>query len=92
MFDPTSRYYGVADYDVEDAQGRQVKIKRIRFIPPTPATVTRQVTQSDRPDLMAYAYYQAADRFWRIADANAVMDPAELLFPLGKRILIPPRA
>lgn len=91
MFDATSRYYTVEDYAVEDAQGRPVKIKKIRFIPATAATVTRQVTQSDRPDLMAYAYYQAADRFWRIADANVVMEPGELLTPLGKLILIPPR-
>ena len=91
MFDSTSRYFTVEDYTVEDSQGRPVKIKKIRFIPATPATVSRQVTRSDRPDLMAYAYYQAADRFWRIADANVVMDPAELLTPLGRLILIPPR-
>ncbi len=91
MFDPTSRYAQVDDYIVADSQGRKVKIKKIRFIPAVSATVTRQITQSDRPDLLAYAYYQAADYFWRIADANQVMDPAELLSPLGRRISIPTR-
>jgi hypothetical protein len=91
MFDPDSRYAPVDDYVVLDAQGRQVKIKKIRFIPNTPATLTRQVTQSDRPDLLAFAYYQAADHFWRIADANQVMDPAELLTPIGRLIWIPSR-
>lgn len=91
MFDPDSRYASVGVYVVPDAQGRPVKIKKIRFIPPTPATVTRQITQTDRADLLAYAYYRAADRFWRIADANEVMDPAELLEPTGRIIGIPPR-
>jgi len=91
MFDTNSRYFALDDYIVQDAQGRSVKIKKVRFIPPTPATVTRQIAQSDRPDLMAYVYYQAADRFWRIADANIVMDPAELTATIGKLILIPPR-
>jgi len=91
MFDANSRYSAVDDYVVPDAQGRPVKIKKIRFIPTTPATVTRQITESDRPDLLAYLYYQAADRFWRIADANQVMDPADLLSPIGRRIWIPPR-
>jgi hypothetical protein len=91
MFDANSRYTTVDDYVVPDAQGRPVKIKKIRFIPNTPATVTRQITAADRPDLLAYAYYQAADRFWRIADANQVMDPAELFIPIGRRIWIPSR-
>jgi len=92
MFDATSRYFSVSDYVVPDAQGRPVNIKKIRFIPATPASLTRQITGPDRTDLMAYAYYQAADQFWRIADANQVMDPAELVATVGQRILIPPRS
>lgn len=92
MFDPTSRYASVDDYAVQDAQGRSVKIKKIRLIPNTPATLSRQVVQGDRSDLLAFLYYQAPDRFWRIADANWVLDPAELVKHPGATIWIPPRS
>ena len=92
MFDSSSRYAPVGDYTVKDSRGRQVKIKKIRFIPLTPARLTRQVVQSDRPDLLAYLYYQAPERFWRVADANEVMDPAELIAQIGRLIRIPPRS
>lgn len=92
MFDSTSRYTSVDDYTVKDSQGRQVKIKKIRFIPATPAKLTRQVVQGDRQDLLAYLYYQAPERYWRIADANEVMDPDELVVQPGRQILIPPKS
>jgi hypothetical protein len=92
MFDSSSRYASVDDYTVPDSRGRSVKIKKIRFIPKTPATLTRQVVQGDRQDLLAYLYYQAPERFWRIADGNEVMDPAELVAQIGELIRIPPRS
>jgi len=92
MFTSNSRYARVEDYEVRDAQGRPAKIKKVRFIPGTLANLTRQIVQWDRPDLLAFLYYQEPDRFWRIADANEVMDPAELVEELGAIIRIPPRS
>ena len=92
MFDPSSRYASVETYQVLDAQGNTVTIKKIRFIPVTNSVLSRQIIAGDRPDLMAYAYYQDATRFWRIADANQVMDPAELVATPGQWISIPPRS
>ena len=91
MFDQTSRYAEVATYTVTDAQGRQVTIKKVRFIPPTPGVLTRRIVQGDRPDLLAHEYYRAPEQFWRIADANPVTDPAELVDQPGKRIRVPER-
>ena len=90
MFDSNSRYAPVDDYEVTDSQGRPVKIKKARFIADTPSSLTRKVVQGDRSDLMAFAYYQDATRFWRIADANEVMDSAELVAEPGDSIQIPP--
>ena len=92
MFNSNSRYARVEDYEVKDAQGRPAKIKKVRFVPDTPASLTRLVVQGDRPDLLAFLYYQEPDRFWRIADANEVMDPAEFLEEQGAIIRIPPRS
>lgn len=91
MFDQTSRYADVATYTVPDASGRSVTIVTIRFIPPTPGVTSRRIEQQDRPDLLAHQTYQAPEQFWRIADANEVLDPAELVDTPGKRILIPAR-
>lgn len=91
MFDPTSRYAPVADYNVTDDQGRMVTIKKVRYIAPVDAPVTHRVSQPDRPDLLGFQYYQAPEHFWRIADANSAMDPAELVAEPGQRIKIPPR-
>jgi len=91
MFDPTSRYAPVADYNVTDAQGRTVTIKKIRFIPQVDAQISRRIEQPARPDLLAFEYYRAPEQFWRIADANSVMDPTELVAEPGKLVKIPPR-
>ena len=89
MFDSESRYAGVGTYIVTDARGNAVKIIRMRVIPSVSARFSHKVVKEDRADLLAQQYYRAPARFWRIADANTVMDPAELLRQLGSWILIP---
>lgn len=91
MFDQTSRFASVANYDVTDAEGHTVTIKKTRFIPEVDAQISRRIEQPARPDLLAFQYYKAPEQFWRIADANNVMDPAELVAEPGKLIKIPPR-
>ncbi len=92
MFDSDSRYFPVENYQVPDPQGNPVKIKKVRFIPDTPGNLTRQVVQGDRPDLIAFLYYQEPNLFWRIADANQVIDPAQLVEQVGTPIRIPARS
>lgn len=68
-----------------------VYVKR-RFIP-APSTIAiaaRHAVQSqERPDLLGARYYGDPLLYWRIADANAVVDPNELTDTLNRRVLIP---
>ena len=43
----------------------------------------------DRPDLLGAKYLGDPLLYWRIADANAVVDPNELTDTLGRRVDIP---
>ena len=55
-----------------------------------PLTAGRHiVTAQDRPDLLGATYFGDALLYWRIADANAVVDPNELTDTLGTRVIIP---
>lgn len=92
-FVPQSRYYGVAlgvlQRRPEDP--RQVYVKR-RFIPALSSiaiAIRHAVQSSERPDLLAAKYLGDPLLYWRIADANAVVDPNELTDTLGRRVDIP---
>jgi len=84
-----SRYRGVDVYTLTRPDGQSVAALRIRFIPPTPAGFLHTFSGHERLDLLANQYYGNSEKFWLIADANAVMDPEDLLEP-GRQILIPP--
>jgi len=89
MIFKTSRYAGVGIYTVIDAQGRAHRALKIRLIPPTPAVFRHTVQEGERLDLIAFNYYEKADRFWRVCDANNAVQPDELLQP-GRKIRVPP--
>lgn len=88
-----SRYNGVALAVLQrrpDEPG-QVYVRR-RFIP-SPSTLNvasrHTVAANDRPDSLGAKYLGDPLLYWRIADANAVVDPNELTDTLGRRIAIP---
>lgn len=92
-FEPTSRYYGMptAVYQPRPGDPKRVYVKR-RFIAPaaTLSTAVRHVvTQGERPDLLAFQYLGDALLYWRIADANGVIDPHELTDTPGRRVTVP---
>ena len=89
MFDPNSRYYRMPTFTAAGTHGKTVTLVRLRILPPTAGVTTWQVTQADRPDLVAYHFYKDATRFWRIADANEVLDPAESYSVTGTSVQIP---
>ena len=63
-----------------------------RFIPQLRdiAIVLEHIVQSgERPDLLAFRAFRDAELYWRIADANAVIDPFELTDTLARRVRIP---
>ena len=96
MFERTSRYYPIADASLttQDDIGRPRTIvyKRRRFVPPPSSSTTmlqHTVTQGDRLDNITARYFGDPTQFWRIADANEVMEPSELEAAPGRKIKIP---
>jgi hypothetical protein len=92
MFDFTSRYYSVETTTLTDANGHVIAYKRRRFLPSFGtmqilAEVT--VTQGDRLDLMTARTLGAPEQFWRVCDANAVMNPFDLTAEPGSTVHIP---
>src|SRR5260221_2323040 len=94
MFDRNSRYYHLTTLTltVRELNGtqRQVRYVQRRFI--TSETgwtlVEHSVTQGDRLDNMTARYLGDATQFWRVCDANTVLDPDELTDTIGRIIRI----
>ena len=92
-FVPQSRYNGSALALLRrrpDDPGT-VYVRR-RFIPAAGSLtiVARHVAAAlDRPDLLGAKYLGDALLYWRISDANAVVDPNELTDTPGRRVDIP---
>jgi hypothetical protein len=93
-FAPNSRYRGVAQAGYVRRPGeRIVKYVLRRFIPQRRAmtAVFEHIVQGgERPDGLAAQTLGDAELYWRIADANAVIDPNELTDTVGARVIIPP--
>ena len=92
-FVPQSRYYGVPLALVHQRPGDPgTPYVRRRFIP-APQTIATSsqhiVGAQERPDTLGAAYLGDPLLYWRVADANAVVDPNELTDTLGRRVAIP---
>lgn len=86
-----SRYHGIEKKEYEFDDGREVTYRRRRFLPggktmPTLTKVT--VGEGDRLDLITAANLGNPENFWRVCDANDVMDPNQLEI-VGRRVRIP---
>jgi hypothetical protein len=90
MFFKGSRYAKVAEDTMIDSDGREIRYKKIRFIPDVKAQMIHTVTQGERLDHVAHQYYRDSERFWRVCDANHGMWPDDLIAEPGKTLLIPP--
>jgi nucleoid-associated protein YgaU len=91
MFEHTSRYY-VLDTEIYEAlDGSEIKYVKRRFLPQgedLPLFTEIIVRGGDRLDIIADSILGDAEQFWRICDANNVMDPSCLLYP-GLLLRIP---
>lgn len=87
-FQTDSRYAEVPNREI-DAAGRTVVYKAIRAIGAHIALTSHVTRSGERPDHIAYLHYRDPESWWRIADANAVLDPDELADLPGERIIIP---
>lgn len=95
MFDTNSRYYKINDatLTIRDSDGKERKIvyKRRRFIPSTEGTTTlveHAVVQGERLDNITARYLGDPTLFWRICDANLILNPDELTAESGSLIKI----
>jgi hypothetical protein len=88
-----SRYNGVPLAVLQRHPGDPgVAFVRRRFMPAPgsiPIAAIHRVAAQDRPDLLSATYLGDVLLYWRVADANAVIDPHELTDTLGRRIVIP---
>jgi hypothetical protein len=92
MFDEKSRYKDLPILSYIEADGTERRFVARRFLPDPAALrtlTTVKVTDSERLDLIAYRTLGEPTAFWRVADANAAMDPDELLTPAGRRLRVP---
>jgi hypothetical protein len=92
-FAANSRYHGVGQALYSRHAGDPVvRYVLRRFIPQRRAIgiVFEHIVQGgERPDLLAAQTLGDAELYWRIADANAVIDPRDVTDTVGARVLIP---
>lgn len=95
MFETNSRYYKIKEANItfKDSDGREHNIvyKRRRFIPPSEDTGTlieHTVTQGERLDNITARYMGDPTQFWRVCDANLILEPDELTDETGCLIKI----
>lgn len=95
-FDPSSRYHGLplallpARADEPAASGTAYVTRR--FMPARSSiaiAAEHLVRAGERPDTLAALHLADPLLYWRIADANAVIDPFELTDTVGVRVAIP---
>lgn len=90
MFSLTSRYQGIPTAIHELPDGRKVTFVRRRFLPQPQDLVQigeHQVRIGERLDTIAFLVFGDAEQFWRIADANGVLNIDDLL-TVGARLRI----
>jgi len=94
LFSATSRYFGLDTATLAPAGGTTIVYVLRRFVPPPEYFQLLQehtVVQGDRLDNLAAQYLGDPTLFWRMADANRAMRPAELTETVGRvlRITLP---
>jgi hypothetical protein len=95
-FPPTSRYaaVGVTTYAPIPAPGEDplpIRFLRRRLVPkPERFALLYEYTsvEGDRHDLVAAVHLADPELWWQLADANGVIDPATLTYPVGRRLRI----
>lgn len=92
MFDASSRYSRLPVLKHVENDGSEVTYVSRRFLPPSeslPLLAEVEVKDADRHDLITARTLGDPTSFWRIADANDVMDPGELVEEPGRKLRIP---
>ena len=91
LFPANSRYHGVDTATYRMPDGRMIAYLRRRSIaPPDRFALLAEhvVTEGERLDQIAARYLGDPEQFWRICDANNVLEPAELTRTVGRKLRI----
>jgi hypothetical protein len=91
VFDPDSRYAGLATRTYRTPDGREITYVTRRFLPPGDSMTTFveiMIAGGDRLDLMATRVYGDPLHFHLICDANEAMHPDELVAEPGRRVRV----
>lgn len=92
MNDPDGRYARSEQRSRIGADGRPIVYLARRFLP-DPATLTiagvAAMAPGERIDLFSARVQGVSTAWWRIADARALIDPAELEDPPLQRLKVP---
>jgi hypothetical protein len=91
-FGPSSRYVGtpVDAWDPGGGRppvpflGRRLCPRQERFA----LLYETRIVEGDRRDLLANEHLGDAELWWRLADANAAVDPRQLTEPIGRRVRV----
>ncbi|WP_438452731.1 hypothetical protein [Streptomyces asiaticus] len=91
---PRSSRYHDAEIGIHiQPDGTPVRYVKRRLLPPlgevAEDTATHTVSSGERPDHLGQRYFGDPAAWWRIADANPVLDPRELTAEPGEEIEIP---
>jgi hypothetical protein len=89
-FQLTSRYDATEAASFEIPDGKIIGYLRRRFLPPVERFTLIQeyvVTEGDRLDNISARFLGDPEQFWRICDANPIMEPEELE-PVGRHVRI----
>lgn len=85
------RYHDIEKAEYELSDDREVTYRRRRFLPggDSMKTLTRlTVEEGNRLDLITAATLGDPEQFWRVCDANDILDPNELEI-VGRRVRVP---
>ncbi|MFF4482098.1 hypothetical protein ACK1X7_05240 [Streptomyces sp. CY1] len=92
---PRSSRYHDAEIGIHtQPDGTAVRYVKRRLLPPLgeppeDTGTTHTVSSGERPDHLGQRYFGDPAAWWRIADANPVLDPRELTAEPGEEIEIP---
>ena len=92
MYDHASRYYPLETATITLPDGRTVAYTRARLLPDgekMPLLAETPAMQGERPDQLAHRTLGDPLQYWRIADANNVMHPLDLVDEAGRFVRVP---
>ena len=91
MFNPDSRYADLENTSLRTKDGREVSYKKRRILPQgakLQLLIEVTVREGERLDLLTARTLGEATQWWRVADANNAMRPADLERP-GRILRVP---